>query len=98
MEDDPWRGSGTTTRQLKDAADGALFIAVNSSALDYTKSLARHLGRMDLWIYPPTALENQSLRGRDYPEIVLDHAVQLTERQRSCLVQYQAWIEARNKK
>ena len=71
------RGDGTTTLQMTDAAEGALFIWCNGH-LDYPRQLARKLGRTDLKIYSPSALENHFLAGLRFPAIVLDHACDLT--------------------
>jgi hypothetical protein len=73
------RGTGETSRQMRAAAQGAVFIWCNSHT-DYPRRLAEHLGRKDIRIFPPSALEAY-LRGLEPSAVVVDHAAKLTERQ-----------------
>jgi hypothetical protein len=51
--------------------------------LSYPLALARHLGRDDLQIHAPSALDDFRLyAGRVLPGLVLDHATVLLPRQR----------------
>jgi hypothetical protein len=75
------RGDGTTTRQMHDAPKGALYIWCNSQ-LHYPRDLAKELGRTDLVIDSPTALEWPGRHvGKKLTGIVLDHACVLTDDQ-----------------
>lgn len=70
------RGTGRTTRQMKAAAKGALFISCNDHcARQYDPSLARNIGREDLVIRGPSVIERgcRQLAGKQWPEIVIDH-------------------------
>lgn len=75
------RGNGETTRQMAAAPPGAIFIWCNSN-LSYPVALAKHLGRTDLEIYSPYWLESNRYRGREVSAVVVDHAAELTRRQR----------------
>lgn len=65
------RGSGRTTRQIKDAPQGAVYV-VPHSAVDYTRRLAESLGRADLRIERPDYFFDK-WHGLQLP-VVVDHA------------------------
>lgn len=69
------RGTGQTTKQMREAPRDAIYVWVNSY-LDYPRSLARFLGREDLKIVSPGWLCPQSIFGGRH-KIVLDHATVL---------------------
>lgn len=72
------RATGTTSRQMKAAPQGAVYVWCND-AFWYPKSLARHLGRGDLEVVSPGwLLYPHNWKGRRFSGIVLDHAVELT--------------------
>jgi hypothetical protein len=73
------RQTGKTTRQMRAAPKGAVFIWCNAQ-LDYPRILAKRIGREDLRIKSPTWLERAYL-GHEYLFIVVDHAARLTGRQ-----------------
>ncbi len=73
------RGTGATTRQMRAAPQGALFVWVNSN-LSYPRNLAADIGRADLRIVSPEGLQ-PSLYGRRFPAVVIDHAARLNSRQ-----------------
>lgn len=86
MDNDGDRGSGRTTDQMRRAARGALFLWVNDRSLGYARHLAHHLGRDDLDIRPASVLDRpEKLMGLVFPEVVVDHAAQLTGRQGAAL-------------
>lgn len=66
------RGSGRTTRQMRDAPTGAIYIWCNQHFI-YPKNLAREIGRSDLKIISPGQAETY-IRGVRRP-IVIDHAI-----------------------
>lgn len=66
------RGDGTTTKQMQEAPRGAIFVWCNGH-LSYPRDLARHLGRDDIKIVSPDALDGYRLHGLRLP-IILDHA------------------------
>lgn len=75
------RGEGRTKAQMTEAARGAIYIWCNG-VLSYPKALAQYLGRQDLHIYSPSALDDHRLyAGRRLSGIVLDHATDLNARQ-----------------
>jgi hypothetical protein len=74
------RGSGTTTRQMQGAPQKAIYVWCNNN-LSYPKNLTKNLGRDDLEIVSPQFIESDKWRGRLFSEVVLDHALELTERQ-----------------
>jgi len=74
------RGTGRTTEQMKNAKIGALFISLDGIGF-YLRELAKKLGREDLIFKSPQVLTFGRLQGHRYPEIVLDHAVNLNDKQ-----------------
>lgn len=76
MSHDRYRGTGRTTRQMKEAPKGALFIWCTSNDTLYPRALARDLDREDLVIIrlPRFASEIDQHRGRRYPAVIVDHA------------------------
>jgi hypothetical protein len=74
------RGTGKTTKQMQDAPPKAIYVWCNRH-LDYPKNLARKLGREDLEIVSQSFIDMGRWRGRVFSGIVLDHALELTERQ-----------------
>jgi hypothetical protein len=78
------RGTGLTTAQMESAPVAAVFIWCNDR-LDYPKRLARKIARRDLRIVGPSWLE-QGWIGRRFTGIVLDHALQLSERKQALLM------------
>ena len=78
------RGEGITTRQMKAAPNGALFIWC-SEQLDYPRQLACELNRADLHIVRPSWLTGMAYYGMRYSGVIVDHAAQLTDHQSDCL-------------
>ena len=76
--------TGTTTAQIKQAQQGAVFIWVNAD-IRYPKQLARQLGRDDLQIVSPSWLDSYRWQGKTFPWIEVDHAAKLTVHQRELL-------------
>lgn len=80
------RGSGRTSDQMRAAPKGALFIWVNDRSIGYARHLAHHLGRDDLDIRPVSVLDRaERLLGLQFPAVVFDHAVRITDRQGEAL-------------
>lgn len=71
------RGSGRTTRQMREASEGAIFIWVNGD-LFYPKRLAKHLDRTDIKVIRPSELLLENHHGSQVSGVVLDHAANLT--------------------
>lgn len=73
------RNTGYTTRQLKEAPQGAVFIWCNGH-LSYPKLLAHELGRKDIHILPPLALRGplSHIRALRPLAVIVDHAAILT--------------------
>lgn len=69
---------GTTTQQMLDAPQGAVFIW-NNSYLSYPLALARKLGRDDLQIETPGWLTDYRYVGQRLKGLVVDHAIQYTD-------------------
>ena len=69
------RGVGTTTKQIQESPQGALYCWVHSNT-DYARRLAAHLGRKDLRFCGPEYLRNNRYRGLPV-QVVVDHAVEL---------------------
>lgn len=90
------RQSGQTTQQLRRAARGALFIWCNE-AVSYPKILAADIGRHDIQIERLSVLDHEGdrLRGRIWPEVIIDHAARLTEEQTATLRKVRPFIERR---
>ncbi len=80
VADDPDRGTGRTTNQMKRAGIGALYIWCNDT-LEPARYLADKAGRLDLEIVGPSMLDNNAVRlkGRQFTEVVRDHALKMTE-------------------
>lgn len=77
------RGTGKTTKQMLAAPTHSIFVWCNDR-LDYPKRLAREIGRLDLQIVSPRWLEERWL-GLMLTGIVIDHAIELTEKQQRLL-------------
>ena len=84
------RGSGITSQQMKDAKPNAVFVWCGSNTY-YPEKLAQSLGRQDLKIVSPYWLRMESIRGREFTEIVVDHAADLTDSQ------HEAFLEAKHR-
>lgn len=68
------RQSGRTTRQIEGAPANAVFIC-QSRQIDYTKALARYLGRPDLMIVGPYVFSAAAIfDGKRPTAVILDHA------------------------
>lgn len=65
------RGTGRSSRQILNAAKGALFVCHDHGARRYFTDLARHLGREDIRVVPEKELRCEA--GRRYPDVVFDH-------------------------
>jgi hypothetical protein len=74
------RGTGITSKQIKNAPRRAVFVWVNSHT-DYARRLARKLGREDLEIISPGQLTPDRQCGRRITGVVVDHACELSKRQ-----------------
>ena len=79
-EDLKTRGNGRTTRQMKAAAPGAIFIWLNENTR-IAKSIAVTADRADLKIVGPSWLDDRRWRGLELTGITVDHAVRLTHDQ-----------------
>lgn len=76
------RLTGATTRQMLEAPQKAVFIWFDDH-LSYPKELARKHGREDLQVVGPSWLETPNgWAGREFSDIVHDHALVLNDRQR----------------
>jgi len=91
MEIDGDRGTGRTTAQIRSAPHGAIFVCCHSAAKDYTRRLAKDLGRDDLTIVEPSWLDHGWM-GKVISGLVVDHACQLNENLRCGLLQAQTRI------
>jgi len=80
------RQSGRTSRQMLEALPNSVFIWCNGFT-DYPRRLAHDLGRSDLQIVTPGWIEARSWRGVALPEIIVDHATELTNCQEMLLDQ-----------
>lgn len=76
------RGSGTTSKQMKEAPIDALYIWCNHD-LFYPRELATRLGRLDLRIERPSFLSGDAWRRLYFTDIVVDHATALNDEQRT---------------
>jgi hypothetical protein len=79
---DTERGTGRTTKQMKDAPRGAIFISPHHAACYHDKNLAFALGRSDLTIVSPSWLIEHRWIGLELSGIVVDHAANLNEIER----------------
>lgn len=73
-------GSGQTSRQMKTAPMGAVFVWCGYD-LSYPKSLAHALGRTDLVVVKPTWFSMEEW-GDNVRHVVIDHATELTTAQK----------------
>lgn len=91
------RQTGRTTRQLRGAALGALFVWCNE-AVSYPKTLAADIGRHDIQIEPLSILDRGYIvrfRGCIWSEVIIDHAARLTGEQAATLREVRPFIERR---
>lgn len=86
------RGTGATTRQMKEAPPDAVYLWCNDR-MYYPQSLARDLGRADLRVVSPYWLEG-GCRGWRGP-LVIDHAFYdvAPRRSRALLAEFLAWAK-----
>lgn len=77
------RGIGRTTKQMLAAPTHSIFVWCNDR-LDYPKRLARKIGRLDLQIVSPQWLDGR-WNGLMLTGIVIDHDIELTEKQQRLL-------------
>lgn len=77
------RGTGRTTKQMREAPAGAVFVW-NNDHLEYPRHVARVIGRPDLKIIGPRGLDRirPPLAG-----IVVDHAASLSHQQHALFMQ-----------
>jgi hypothetical protein len=87
------RQSGTTSQQMREAADGAVYVWCNTR-LAYPINLAAHLGR-NLTIVRPSWLLKARGRIDAHIDIVVDHAAQLTRSESEALFYLRKWLDAR---
>lgn len=85
-----------TSQQMKAAPMRAVYICANSEHehVEYAKKLAKHVGREDLEIWPPSMLDDQKNVIRSFTGVVLDHAAMLTSKQVYSLVAARAKVRA----
>ena len=82
------RGTGETTRQMKDAPQGAVFVWCTDD-LAYPNRLARALKREDIQIVGVSWVREERWRGARFPDfVILDHATRLTEKEFDLLRTY----------
>ena len=77
------RGSGRTTKAMREAPQGALYIWCNDRT-EYAKQLACKIGRNDLEILCPDNLNRSRiyrLRGREFSGVIVDHATAFSYQQ-----------------
>jgi len=86
------RGSGRTTKQMKEAPRNAIFIWVNGH-LDYPRKLAHSLSRDDLKIVSPEWLADERWRGLRRP-VVVDHYATFSVDALESLYRWQAYNAA----
>jgi hypothetical protein len=77
---------------MKYAPLGVAFIWIGDH-LSYPRDLARSIGRLDIKVFGPSALFDGSLRGRRWPAIVLDHAANLSTRERIAYEEHASRVE-----
>ena len=93
MTEDTDRGTGRTTRQLKECRLRALFVC-GPGEVEYTRRLAEQIGRSDIRVIS-AACEHDVNRvaGLLYPEVVVDHAAQVSERFLAVLRARARWLK-----
>lgn len=74
------RQTGRTTKQIKNAPKGSVFINL-ASANDYIPRLCCHLGRNDLQLKSPRWLDESFYGHARETNVIVDHAVELTTQQ-----------------
>lgn len=82
---------GSTTQQMNEASQGALYIWPND-LLDYPKALARHLGREDLVIVAPYYLDHFESWAKRWPEVIVDHGATLNLKRTEALTKILEWL------
>lgn len=68
------RGTGRTTRQMKEAPQGATFFWCNNHAA-YARDLALACGRGDLRIQPASNFSRERIAGLRKDMVIIDHAL-----------------------
>jgi len=85
------RGTGITTKQLKEAPKNSIFIWLDNH-LSYPKRLCFDLGRKDIEVVQPSWIESDRWRGRVFGGIIVDHATILTNKQYDILAEIKSRI------
>jgi hypothetical protein len=78
------RGTGRTTKQLKEAPQGAVFLVRSYSMAQYTRRLALYLKRNDISVQPLQWLHSDSWLGRKH-YVIVDHDVVPDEKEQHYL-------------
>lgn len=85
-----------TAIQMKNAPRGAIYVCPNGQILRYKDlSKVRGVQRPDLFLIEAGGLDNGSRFRGMHIQIVVDHAAQLTEKQRAVINEYETLRKAR---
>ena len=88
------RGTGRTTKQMKEAPQNAVFIWGTPGSIEYAVDLARKIGREDLQIKTPVWLKDQ-WKGLRLTGVVVDHAAPLSSEQAEGLQKARIRLDAK---
>lgn len=69
------RQTGTTTKQIRLAPKGAIYVWPVSASLHYPRRIAESEGRQDIKFIPQSQFTLHEIRGRRVEAVVIDHAV-----------------------
>lgn len=89
------RGTGRTRDQILKAKQNAIYIWPNRF-LSYPRMLARSLDRLDIIFYSRDALKynGEQLRGMEMSELIIDHAIKLTDEEWEVYSTLQAYVRS----
>lgn len=83
-EDHHDRGTGRSTRAIAGAPPNTIYVCPNWRSVDYHKRLVPHRG--DMVFVSPQYIREERFRGLSKLTIVVDHATELTERERDMVM------------
>ncbi len=85
---DELRQTGRTTRQIETAPHGAFFYVGHHGRKNYVVALLHKIGRPDIRILVEAPYWEERLQGCRDCVLVIDHDVEITEREMMCLMAY----------
>lgn len=94
MDADPNRGTGRTTRQMRELPQGGIFVVAHAPMRSYARALAQHLGRPDIRVETIYWFKGVGWRGLRPTGVAVDHFTREYVRQNNLWRELEAWMVA----